>query len=85
MHTRNGRAFDYRRGVLRFVVGTRVHDIGVYRPKHEWRFDGGIAFRTVDPLERNVPAPIAEYIRDTQPAPDPPKFRKRRGRNEESS
>jgi ABC-type polysaccharide/polyol phosphate transport system ATPase subunit len=83
VHTRNGRAFDYRRGVLRFVVGARVHDIGVYRPKHEWRFDGGITFRSVDQLERNVPAPIAEYIRDSQPAPEPPKFRKRRGRTEE--
>ncbi len=83
VHTRNGRAFDYRRGVLRFVVGTRVHDIGVYRPKHEWRFDGGIAFRSVDSLERNVPAPIAEYIRESQPTPEPPKFRKRRGRTEE--
>ncbi|GAC1439197.1 MAG: ABC transporter ATP-binding protein [Thermoanaerobaculia bacterium] len=84
VHTRSGRAFDYRRGVLRFVVGARVHDIGVYRPQHEWRFDGGISFRSVDSLERNVPAPIAEYIRDTQPAPDPPKFRKRRGKSEES-
>ena len=83
VHTRNGRAFDYRRGVVRFVVGARVHDIGVYRPKHEWRFDGGITFRTVDSLERNVPAPIAEYIRDSQSDPEPPKFRKRRGRNEE--
>ncbi len=83
VHTRNGRAFDYRRGVLRFVVGTRVHDIGVYRPKHEWRFDGGIAFKSVDSLERNVPAPIAEYIRESQPTPEPPKFRKRRGRSEE--
>ena len=34
IHTRNGRAFDYRRGAIRFVVGSRVHDIGVYRPKH---------------------------------------------------
>jgi len=34
VHTKNGRAFDYRRGVLRFVVGSIVHDIGVYRPKH---------------------------------------------------
>ena len=83
VHTRNGRAFDYRRGAVRFVVGARVHDIGVYRPKHEWRFDGGITFRTVDSLERNVPAPIAEYIRDSQSDPEPPKFRKRRGRNEE--
>lgn len=85
IHTRNGRAFDYRRNVLRFVVGARVHDIGVYRPKHDWRFDGGITFKSVDQLERNVPAPIAEYIRDSEPPPEAPsKFRKRRGRNEES-
>jgi ABC-type polysaccharide/polyol phosphate transport system ATPase subunit len=82
VHTRNGRAFDYRRGVLRFVVGTRVHDIGVYRPKHEWRFEGGITFRSVDQLERNVPAPIAEYIRDSEPAPESPKYRKRKTRDE---
>lgn len=82
VHTRNGRAFDYRRGVIRFVVGARVHDIGVYRPKHEWRFEGGITFKPVDSLQRNVPAPIAEYIRE-QSSTEPPKFRKRRGRNEE--
>ena len=82
VHTRNGRAFDYRRGVLRFVVGARVHDIGVYRPKHEWRFEGGIMFRSVDQLERNVPAPIAEYIRDSEPAPESPRFRKRKTRDE---
>jgi ABC-type polysaccharide/polyol phosphate transport system ATPase subunit len=81
VHTRNGRAFDYRRGVLRFVVGARVHDIGVYRPKHEWKFDGGITFKPVDSLQRNVPAPIAEYIRESQSAE--PQFRKRRGRSEE--
>ena len=64
VHTRNGRAFDYRRGVLRFVVGSRVHDIGVYRPKHQWRFEGGIAFQEIDNLKRNVPAPLAEYLRE---------------------
>ncbi|HEX3583063.1 MAG TPA: ABC transporter ATP-binding protein [Thermoanaerobaculia bacterium] len=68
VHTRNGRAFDYRRGCIRFVVGSRVHDIGVYRPQHEWRFDGGIAFKTIDMLKQNVPAPIAEYIRQTEGA-----------------
>ena len=62
VHTRNGRAFDYRRNVIRIVVGSRVHDIGVYRPRHEWRFDGGIEFRTVDTLRQNVPAPIAEAL-----------------------
>ncbi len=82
VHTRNGRSVDYRRGVIRFVVGARVHDVGVYRPKHEWRFEGGITFKSVDLLQRNVPAPVAEYIRESQPAPEP-KYRKRRGRNEE--
>ena len=73
VHTRNGRAFDYRRGVIRFVVGSRVHDVGLYRPRHEWKFEGGITFRPTDTL-RNVPAPIAEYIRANEEAK--PKRRK---------
>lgn len=66
VHTRNGRAFDYRRGVLRFVVGSRVHDIGIYRPKHSWKFEGGIAFRQIDNVQRNVPAPVAEALQATE-------------------
>jgi ABC-type polysaccharide/polyol phosphate transport system ATPase subunit len=66
VHTRNGRAFDYRRGVMRFVVGSRVHDIGLYRPRHQWKFEGGIAFREIDNLKRNVPAPIAEAMQSTE-------------------
>ena len=65
VHTRNGRAFDYRRGVVRFVVGSLVHDVGVYRPEHEWKFEGGIAFKTTD-VSRNLPADIAEAMRETQ-------------------
>ena len=68
LHTRNGRAFDYRRGVLRFVVGSRVHDIGVYRPKHQWRVEGGITFKQVDMSQRNVPTEIAEAMRAAQPS-----------------
>lgn len=82
VHTRNGRAFDYRRGVIRFVVGSRVHDIGVYRPKHDWKFEGGITFRSIDNLRRNVPAPMAEYIRESEMQSEP-KYRKRRQRSEE--
>jgi len=66
VHTRNGRAFDYRRGCLRFVVGSRVHDTGVYRPKHSWKFDGGIDLRPMDTIARNVPATIAEALRETE-------------------
>jgi len=65
VHTRNGRAFDYRRGVMRFVVGTRVHDIGIYRPRHQWKFEGGIAFREIDNVKRNVPAAVAEALHST--------------------
>jgi ABC-type polysaccharide/polyol phosphate transport system ATPase subunit len=66
VHTRNGRAFDYRRNVIRFVVGSRVHDVGVYRPKHEWRFEGGVAFKSIDTLRQNVPAQIAEAMREVE-------------------
>jgi ABC-type polysaccharide/polyol phosphate transport system ATPase subunit len=76
VHTRNGRAFDYRRNVIRVVVGSRVHDTGVYRPKHEWRFEGGVAFRAVDALRGTVPAPIAEAIREVEGPVPPPKKRK---------
>jgi len=66
VHTRNGRAFDYRRGVMRFVVGSRVHDIGLYRPQHQWKFEGGIEFREIDNLKRNVPAQIAEAMQTAE-------------------
>jgi ABC-type polysaccharide/polyol phosphate transport system ATPase subunit len=78
VHTQNGRAFDYRRNVLRLVIGSRIHDIGVYRPKHEWRFEGGVTFRSVDTFRQNVPAPIAEAMREAEGEhPPPPKKRRR--------
>jgi ABC-type multidrug transport system ATPase subunit len=67
VHTRNGRAFDYRRNVLRIVVGSRVHDVGVYRPQHEWRFEGNVTFKAVDTLRQNVPASIAEALSRARP------------------
>jgi lipopolysaccharide transport system ATP-binding protein len=81
VHSRNGRAFDYRRGAVRFAVGSRIHDVGVYRPKHEWKFDGGIEFRSVDVLEKNVPAPMAEYLKEEEASQ--PKYRKRRRRKKD--
>jgi ABC-type polysaccharide/polyol phosphate transport system ATPase subunit len=70
VHTRNGRAFDYRRNVVRFVVGTRIHDIGIYRPRHQWQFSGGIAVRRLSDLHRNLPAPIAEYVLENEKTPE---------------
>ena len=65
VHTRNGRAFDYRRGAIRFVVGSRVHDVGLYRPDHRWVYEGAIKFKEIDTVKRNVPAPVAEALRTT--------------------
>ncbi|MFP5246101.1 MAG: ABC transporter ATP-binding protein [Thermoanaerobaculia bacterium] len=78
VHTRNGRAFDYRRNVLRVVVGSRMHDIGVYRPKHEWEFEGDIRFKHIDALRRNVPASIAEALGAAEEDAARPKPRRRK-------
>jgi hypothetical protein len=46
------------------VAGSRVHDIGVYRPKHHWKFEGGIVIREIDLEQRNVPIEVAEAMRE---------------------
>ncbi|HXI14644.1 MAG TPA: ABC transporter ATP-binding protein [Thermoanaerobaculia bacterium] len=68
LHTRNGRAFDYRRGVIRFVVGSRVHDIGIYRPQHSWTFAGDIELTPFDTSERDVPAQMLEALKELDAA-----------------
>jgi ABC-type polysaccharide/polyol phosphate transport system ATPase subunit len=77
VHTRNGRAFDYRRGCIRFIVGSRVHDIGVYRPRHEWKFEGGVELRDAGAARHNIPAPIAEALEAAKPPAPPPAKRKK--------
>ncbi len=64
LHTKNGRAFDYRRGAIRFVVGSSVHDSGVYRPPHEWSFRGGIALVQSSAGRRDVPPEIEATLRE---------------------
>jgi lipopolysaccharide transport system ATP-binding protein len=85
VHARNGRAFDYRRGVLRFVVGSRVHDVGVYRPAHQWEFEGGVELQRIEDARRNVPAAIAETLREIEREPEddsPSDRRHRKSRSE---
>jgi ABC-type polysaccharide/polyol phosphate transport system ATPase subunit len=40
-HKRDGTPYDYLRGLHSFRVKSRVKDVGVYRPAHEWTFSGG--------------------------------------------
>jgi hypothetical protein len=64
---------------VRFVVGSRIHDIGLYRPKHTWQFDDGVTFREVDVLTRNAPAAMTDYLKESEKQPEKP-YRKRRER-----
>ena len=42
VHRENGAPYDYHRGLYTFRVTSRVKDIGVYRPRHRWLFEGGV-------------------------------------------
>jgi len=49
-HRKDGTPYDYHRGLTTFRVKSRVKDVGVYRPRHRWAFEGNI---TMDaPAER---------------------------------
>jgi len=62
VHTKNGRAFDYRRGALRFIVGSAHHETGVYRPPHEWQFEGGVKMAK-SARKRDVPSEIEQSLK----------------------
>ncbi|MBI2213514.1 MAG: ABC transporter ATP-binding protein [Acidobacteria bacterium] len=64
IHTKNGRAYDYRRGAIRFIVGSGLHDVGIYRPPHEWTFRGGIALEKAQAGRRDVPPEIEKTLRE---------------------
>jgi ABC-type polysaccharide/polyol phosphate transport system ATPase subunit len=40
-HKRDGTPYDYLRGLHSFRVKSRVKDVGIYRPLHQWTFTGG--------------------------------------------
>ena len=43
IHKRDGYPYDYHRLLYTFRVKSRRKDVGIYRPRHEWRFSDGIA------------------------------------------
>jgi len=42
VHKRDGTPYDYHRGLHSFRVKSRVKDVGIYRPQHDWLFSGDI-------------------------------------------
>jgi lipopolysaccharide transport system ATP-binding protein len=41
-HKRDGVPYDYHRLLHTFRIKSRTQDVGIYRPRHEWTFDGGV-------------------------------------------
>jgi ABC-type polysaccharide/polyol phosphate transport system ATPase subunit len=46
VHKRDGYPYDYHRQLYTFRVKSRTRDVGIYRPRHAWRFSGGATFAT---------------------------------------
>jgi ABC-type polysaccharide/polyol phosphate transport system ATPase subunit len=45
VHKRDGYPYDYHRLLYTFRVKSRVHDVGIYRPRHRWSFSPGVQFK----------------------------------------
>jgi hypothetical protein len=45
IHKLDGYPYDYHRLLYTFRVKSRAKDVGIYRPKHAWKFSGGMTFK----------------------------------------
>ena len=45
LHKLDGYPYDYHRLLYSFRVKSRTKDVGIYRPRHAWRFGGGVSFK----------------------------------------
>jgi ABC-type polysaccharide/polyol phosphate transport system ATPase subunit len=54
IHKQDGYPYDYHRLLYTFRVKSRTRDVGIYRPRHEWRFTGGATLTTDAPRSRTT-------------------------------
>jgi ABC-type polysaccharide/polyol phosphate transport system ATPase subunit len=45
IHKQDGYPYDYHRLLYTFRVKSRAKDVGIYRPRHAWRFTGDVRFK----------------------------------------
>jgi hypothetical protein len=45
VHKIDGFPYDYHRLLYTFRVKSRIHDVGIYRPRHQWTFSPGVQFK----------------------------------------
>jgi ABC-type polysaccharide/polyol phosphate transport system ATPase subunit len=55
-HRVDGMPYDYHRLLYSFRVKSRIKDVGIYRPPHEWQFSGNIRFKDPQAGGRSRPA-----------------------------
>ena len=48
VHKADGYPYDYHRLLYTFRVKSRTKDVGIYRPRHEWRFSDDLRFDRTD-------------------------------------
>jgi ABC-type polysaccharide/polyol phosphate transport system ATPase subunit len=48
VHKQDGYPYDYHRLLHTFRVKSRTKDVGIYRPKHVWRFSEGVKLSRAD-------------------------------------
>jgi ABC-type polysaccharide/polyol phosphate transport system ATPase subunit len=47
-HNKDGYQYDYHRLLYTFRVKSRLHDAGIYRPRHAWSFSGALALSKIE-------------------------------------
>ena len=45
VHKIDGFPYDYHRLLYTFRVKSRIHDVGIYRPRHRWTFSPNVVFK----------------------------------------
>jgi ABC-type polysaccharide/polyol phosphate transport system ATPase subunit len=45
VHKIDGFPYDYHRLLYTFRVKSRIHDVGIYRPRHQWTFSPNVVFK----------------------------------------
>jgi lipopolysaccharide transport system ATP-binding protein len=48
VHKLDGYPYDYHRLLYTFRVKSRAKDVGIYRPRHAWRFSGQMLFKKTE-------------------------------------
>ena len=57
-HRKDGYQYDYHRLLHTFRVKSRLHDTGIYRPRHAWTFSGAVSLTKAEPDDAHEPPQV---------------------------